>query len=100
MEAQRDGRCVHDLVKWTGEILSAESMENLWVTEEIGNTYVMHRDNSEVFYGTIDRRDSGHERCTFWNDFPQYISWLISKALSHSVKGVQGFTFHQIRVIG
>lgn len=64
--------------KWTGVVLSAENMKQIWVPPGFAHGFVTLSETAEFLYKTTDYWHAAHERTLLWNDPDVGIEWPLS----------------------
>lgn len=64
--------------QWTGNILSAQSRQCIWIPPEFAHGFLVLSDFAEVHYKTTAYWAPRHERCIVWNDPDLAIAWPLS----------------------
>lgn len=79
--------------QWTGEILTAENRNQLWVPEGFAHGFVVLSNSADVVYKMTDYYAPEHERCILWNDPILNISWPTADCPVVSRKDSRGASF-------
>jgi dTDP-4-dehydrorhamnose 3,5-epimerase len=61
--------------RWVGEVLSADSKNQLWIPEGFAHGFLVLSDEAEFLYKTTDYYAPEHERCIRWDDPGLAIAW-------------------------
>ena len=75
---------------WTGAILSAENVRQMWIPAGFAHGFVVLSGSAEVLYKTTDYWAPEHERCILWNDPAIGIDWQLNGAPLLSAKDCNG----------
>jgi dTDP-4-dehydrorhamnose 3,5-epimerase len=86
--------------KWTGEIISAQNMRQLWIPPGFAHGFLVLSDWAEVAYKATDFYAPEFERCLLWNDPEIGINWPIPASATPviSAKDAQGKLLHEAEV--
>ena len=64
-----------DFGKWTGQDLSGDEVEFLWIPEGFAHGFLVLSEAASVFYKTTGYYFREGERCIRWNDPKLAITW-------------------------
>jgi dTDP-4-dehydrorhamnose 3,5-epimerase len=86
--------------QWTGEILSAQNMRQLWIPPGFAHGFLVLSDWAEVAYKATDFYAPEHERSLLWNDPAIGIRWPIPTGASPviSAKDALGKHLHEAEI--
>lgn len=79
--------------KWTGRVLTAENMLQMWIPPGFAHGFLVLSETAEVQYKTTGYYDASRERTILWNDPVLAIAWPFSTAPLLSPKDAAGQPF-------
>jgi dTDP-4-dehydrorhamnose 3,5-epimerase len=82
--------------RWVGEILSAESKQQLWIPAGFAHGFITLSETAEFLYKTTDYYAPEYDRCLAWNDADIGINWPLDQAPVLSDKDQQGSSLENI----
>jgi dTDP-4-dehydrorhamnose 3,5-epimerase len=81
--------------RWAGQVLSADSHEQLWIPPGLAHGFMVLSETAEVLYKTTDYWYPEHERVLLWSDPAIGIDWPLDGVPLLAAKDEAGQPFGQ-----